>query len=278
MNHNFRQLQLIQRNKDWLSADITWSEKIAFYVAILISYGRLVATGKKSVRYLGHSFQYDNVATPLNLQNYPYEITRKIQRNIAVPITSILDIGGNIGQFAVTAEHTLPVVRRIDVLEPNPLVYKILKSNTSYSPKIKAFNYAVGSPDDTFYYEDGRSAIGSFVKANAGNQANLRQVPVKTTSDIAALTKQHSYDLIVIDVEGYEYNLVKLLKNISAQYLYLEVSGSGRSKNYKHAQLLKEVSRAFGSFDIVYQSELSGNMNTLEYLFKFNSDETDEKA
>jgi len=81
-----------------------------------------------------------------------------------------LDIGGNIGQFSVTIAK-LTAVKVIDVFEPNPYAYELLKPNTAQIKKISIHNIGIG-PDaqHRLHFVEGRSAIGSLLRENAGGQ------------------------------------------------------------------------------------------------------------
>ena len=57
---------------------------------------------------------------------------------------TILDVGANIGQFAVAATLYFPGAK-IYSFEPVPDVFKVLQENINKNPKIQAFNCALGN-------------------------------------------------------------------------------------------------------------------------------------
>lgn len=69
-------------------------------------------------------------------------------------------------------------------------------------------------------------------------------------SDVKNVTGRIEYDLVKVDVEGYELEVLKNLKNISMKYLFTEVSVS-RKKTFTHAQFYKVLRDDFGESDIL---------------------------
>jgi FkbM family methyltransferase len=234
-----KNLHFIDRNLAWLKSELPTSMKFSYYPNIIFSYARYFVSKNKHIKYLGRLFQFDNIATPLNLQAYPGDIKQGVINNISIKPKYILDIGGNIGQFAITTKYFLPNAR-IDIFEPNPEVYSILEKNTKEIKGLNIFNLAISKGDNIeFYFEPNRSATGSFLFENASdNQSRLKKILVKCTSDIQKETGRSHYDLVKIDVEGFEYDVIKLMKNMSFKYLFIEFSGVARTKKYSHSQLL----------------------------------------
>lgn len=126
-----KNLMLYRRNKEWWSSEVELKYKISYYAHLALSYARFFATRNKCVRYLGRPFVYDNIAGPLNLQGYPKEVGNYILANLSkdAKLERVLDIGGNIGQFATTLKYFCPDVA-IDIFEPNTNILPYLETNT----------------------------------------------------------------------------------------------------------------------------------------------------
>jgi FkbM family methyltransferase len=267
VSYALRNLKLIERNREWLAAPTSLTSKLAYYPAIAASYLRLGVRHSKSIKYLGSAFHYDNPATPLNLQNYPYEVGNKLLSHMASQPRYVLDVGANLGQFSTTLTHLCPETR-VDAFEPNPNVYGILKQNAN--DRIQCFNYALGptKADSEFFYEPNRSGIGSFFKENAGSEDRIEKITVHVLDDPAEVTKRHEYDLVKIDVEGFELEVLGALKGIQTKYLYIEVSGSGRRRSYSDSEISDAIRGTFGSFDIIYSSGVAAGTSTYELLLR----------
>jgi len=263
-------LKLIKRNGKWWSSTLSLYQKIIYYPAMMKSFIFAGLFNKRYIKYLGIKMEYDNKAIPLSLQLYPHEISKKILSNIDEKIYKVLDIGGNIGQFSITLSHFLDSKAKIDVIEPNPNIYGLLKNNTCDIQNINTYNIGIGdSGEHVLHFEPGKSATGSLYKKNAGNSEKLRKAKVNFTSNVHKLTSVKKYDLVKIDVEGYEFDLIRSAGKINAKYLFIEVSGLGRFKNYKHSELFMIIKENFGNFDILYITQATKDSNNFDMLLKF---------
>jgi FkbM family methyltransferase len=274
-----KNLMLVERNKEWLSSGIPLNQKLLYYPAFWSSYTRLVVSKDKHIRYFGRTFYYDNPATPFNLQNYPFEITHKVLRHMSITPKYVMDIGANIGQFPLTVAAVVPGVH-VDALEPNSEVFKILEKNIKSYPNVKAYNVGVGKPgkNDKMYFEPTRSGTGSLIPENAGDKEHIKEIPIKLVDDVPSVTKRKQYDLITIDVEGYEMDVVKCLKGVKTRYLFMEVSTQSRSKRYNHSELFDNVREALGDFDIVYTlGHSSLSTPTFDILLEFVDNKNSKK-
>jgi FkbM family methyltransferase len=267
VGHYAKNLKLAERNREWwASSYVDPSVKLAYYWYIAFSY----LTGAKKVKYLGANLWYDNPATPLNMQVYPYEISRKVIKNMDHPPKTVLDIGANIGQFSLTMNHALRRNVKIDSFEPNPFVYELLKKNVENSSNIRVHNYGIGARNETLqiYYDPRRTGIGSMIKQNAGVGATS-SAAAKITCNASNITRRTNYDLVKIDVEGYEFNAIQGLKSIRPKYLFIEISGAGRTKNYKHSRILNLIEKTWGEFDICYMGAYRNGSPTFDLLIRF---------
>ncbi len=261
-------LKLIERNQQWLQSGLPTRKKLGFYPFIGLSYLKMIV-GKKSIHYLGEPFYYDNPATPLNLQPYAYEISKKILRNMDKLPKTVLDIGGNIGQFSRTLLFVLDNKIEVDVFEPNTVILPLLHQNMQAHKNVRIFDYGVSGEEvaQKLYFEPNRSATGSLIAKNAGEK--VTGVDIKLTANPERLTGRKHYDLIKIDVEGFELEALAALSHISCRYLYIEVSGLGRKRSYTDAVLYKEIMDNLGEFEVLYASGSTTSSVTYELLLRF---------
>lgn len=266
--HIIKNLKLIERNREWLAdTGVSKFEKVDYYWRVAAS----ILMKKNKIKYLGADLYYDNPATPLNLQNYPYEIAKKIIANMDKEPMHVLDIGGNLGQFSLTTNSLLQKPAHIDVFEPNSFVFEFLKKNTKKYDNIHIHNYGLGEKDSRkiLYFNPKRTGVGSLMKGNAG-EGEVMEQEIAITSSPEKITKRKIYDLVKIDVEGYEYHALKALRNIKFEYLFIEFSGQGREKDYAHSEMLSTIRELWGEFDIYYCGGLSKDSDTFDLLLRVN--------
>jgi len=217
----------------------------------------------KEINYLGHTVYSDNVTTPVTLQSYPseiYNIAKYINLNNR---SLILDIGANIGHFSITLS-SLYTKSMVYSFEANPDIYKLLLKNVKEISQITPFNLAVGPEGNMpFYYVPGKSAKGSFIKSNAiinlgdvrASELNIDVVELSAET-CSKLDIPVTYDLIKIDVEGFEYSVLDALDKIKTKYIYLEFS-IGRESGYEFHELIKKIELTFGNIKIIFCDEIN---------------------
>ncbi len=115
------------------------------------------------------------------------------------------------------------------------------------------------------YFEPGRSGTGSLMRGNATDQAGtVSEIEVTLVSTVVLVTGRSAYDLVKVDVEGYEWHAVHALDGIQIGYLFMEVS-LNRVKDYAHSELYSLLESMFGAFDVVYSSACLQGCNHLRY-------------
>ncbi len=267
---NFSNLRLVKRNISWWKSDLSTAEKVAYYFSMLLSMTRSAVLKKNYIKYLGHTLYYDNFVTPMSLQFYPLDIKDILQNSTNIHIKRALDIGGNIGQFSLSLSHALDEKVKIDVLEPNVNIIELLNKNTSSSGNIHVYNQGIGDPSvKHLYYAPGKSGEGSIYKQNASLKKPSIKTPISLVNDVVKITGRDSYDLVKIDVEGYEYSLLKNLKPFRTKLLFLEITGQERFKNYTHSELFSLIEKRFGKFDVLFQSAIDAKSIKYDILIRF---------
>lgn len=266
LKHYLRNLKLIERNREWWAASgVTPGEKIGYYGSIARSYARR----DKVIHYLGRDLHFDNPATPLVLQNYPYEISHKVLANMDLVPRTMLDVGANLGQFSLTMHRALDGAIAIDAFEPNPYVFRFLAQNVQEIESIRLYEYGIGDVDSEaqIHFDPTRTGIGSIIEENAGDPTET--AVIKISADPASLTGRKEYDLVKVDVEGYEMPAITGLAGIRPRYLFLEVSGLGRAKDYTHSRLFAQIREQWGEFDLSYIVGYRRADATFDILVKF---------
>jgi len=119
---------------------------------------------------------------------------------------TVIDVGAFIGNYTLLAARQVGHQGLVISLEPNPQSYKRLKRNIELNEftNIKVFNCAAGEKSGMKHFN---------MKSFLSNIDSLNQsrvvVEVKTLDDIIKENRIESVKLVKIDVEGYEYAVLK---------------------------------------------------------------------
>jgi FkbM family methyltransferase len=124
-------------------------------------------------------------------------------------IKHIFDIGGNIGILAVIMANHFPEAK-IYSFEPVKENFDILLQNIAPYPNVVAFNYGLGSKNETkdIYMSDDSNNFGGFSLHKVGvNLENKTQIQIKDINDVIDEIGVE-IDLVKIDTEGSEYDIL----------------------------------------------------------------------
>lgn len=148
------------------------------------------------------------------------------------PSLTILDIGANIGAFAVWATYKWPHAK-IMCYEPIDSSYEFLLQNARDKPQVQCFNVAVGATAESGrFMHFGRDNRGqcSFYKAPEQRDSGTR-VEVIAASDLPRA------DIIKLDVEGAE---LEILENMAYQPDVYLIEYHSPRKRSRIAELLSD--------------------------------------
>lgn len=138
-------------------------------------------------------------------------------KRYAPEVNTILDVGANKGQFALSAAHYYPKAD-IHSFEPIPEVYAVLKQNTRNVSGIQAYNFALGSTTGMLeFYANHYSHASSALHVSSLQQRLLPQtaeadqinVPVKCLDDLLPQIAMIHPVLLKLDVQGFEKEVLK---------------------------------------------------------------------
>jgi FkbM family methyltransferase len=152
---------------------------------------------------------------------------------------TILDIGANIGAFAVWASLRWPG-STIHSYEANPETFPYLKRNTAANPRIQCTHAAVypgGQATMPFFYRfagDGEAGLSAYMGETFRNGADGRIVDVPVVAP-ATLPKA---DIVKLDIEGGEAAVLAAL-DLTGTALVLSEFQNRRNRQEMQAALAK---------------------------------------
>lgn len=120
---------------------------------------------------------------------------------------TFVDIGANIGGYALCVASFAGPSARILAVEPQPDVFDRLTYNIGLNPSgtVKAVACAIADkPGDLTLFLDPRNSGESSVKVMASSQAKTIRVPATTLLDLVRKERLEHLDAVKLDVEGAE--------------------------------------------------------------------------
>lgn len=193
-----------------------------------------IAANRRTIRYLDHTFHYDNRLAPAMLPAYLQEIRRlDAVVNLAAART-VLDVGANVGQFGATAAWRFPDLQ-VWSFEPNPEAYALLQANARQVDNWHTVPFGIAATEQEveLWFVPGKSAQGSTRRENATagllvTNARAVRVPLQplTTDTSARLEIPLQVDVLKVDVEGAEASALRGLAAVRWQWLALETSAN----------------------------------------------------
>jgi FkbM family methyltransferase len=125
------------------------------------------------------------------------------------PNGTILDVGGNIGVFAVHAARDLVPQGRVIAIEPNPNSFSVMTEHLRMNQlgNVRLIQGAVASGSDPVSLHVSRQSSSDTIFASADQQKEQYvRVPVISGKD--ALRLSEAYELVKLDCEGGEFALL----------------------------------------------------------------------
>ena len=121
-------------------------------------------------------------------------------------IRNFWDIGANVGLYSVFIGIRYGC--NINSFEPAKKYYKFLEYNTSFSERIKTHNFGIGSSDGIVNIILTEEPGSNFISINKLDKKinNVETCQLKTIKNLQGIEPPN---LVKIDVEGFEYEILK---------------------------------------------------------------------
>lgn len=143
--------------------------------------------------------------------------TQQYIRNIKEGM-HVLEIGANIGYYALIAANLLGKSGKVYAFEPNPKSLKLLNMNiylNGYKDMFEVYPYGVGSENEVCeFYVMNKNNTSGFTKKKGSDLIEKEKLNLKVVCLDDFFAKGVKIDYFRMDVEGYEYNIINGMKNI----------------------------------------------------------------
>ncbi|WP_212003647.1 FkbM family methyltransferase [Chitinophaga sp. HK235] len=129
---------------------------------------------------------------------------------------TVLDVGANIGQFALAIAHRYPQAH-VYSFEPVPATYRQLQQHTRKVPAIRTFNFALGSSEGALEFYSNEYSHASSALQVSPEQIQLQPQTARTHKMTVPVTQlDHLQDLVLksptllkLDVQGFEQEVLR---------------------------------------------------------------------
>ena len=185
--------------------------------------GEPFSTGQHVVRYLPGTrptrIQYAN-SSETTARNDARQIL--LLRDSVKPGDFIVDVGGNVGQYAVLLAALVGENGMVVTFDPSPEARLILKKNlelNAFSDRVKVESIALFDRKGSHsFYTRGEHAMASLERAGFGTTADATDIDVTTVStttldEYLAEQKLPAPAWVKIDAEGAEINILRGASN-----------------------------------------------------------------
>lgn len=212
-----------------------------------------VALNRRSIRYLGHEFSYENRFEPFLMPSYLELVQLLRDRAGLASARTILDVGGNVGQFGAAVTWLNPGVR-IWSFEPSPVALPLIERNAARTGAgrwtVHPFGIASNAREVDLWFVPGKSSQGSVHATNAthgliGGTATSVVVTLRPLDASAARENgvPAEVDIVKVDVEGAEREALRGLAGVRWHFLLLEISQEreGSMTQDEALRLIKEI-------------------------------------
>lgn len=162
-----------------------------------------------------------------------------------------LDIGSNIGYYALLESKKIGKSGVVWSIEPSPENFSILTDNIKLldNNNVKAFNFAIGDKNAEIEFIISKKSNWSKVKEESDlveEEDKIIKVPLKTLDSFALENDLKKIDLVRMDVEGYENKIIfggleffKKFKPIIMIEIHKMIMGKGET--IRILEKLKEI-------------------------------------
>jgi FkbM family methyltransferase len=127
-------------------------------------------------------------------------------RALVAPGETVIDVGANIGSTALACAAAVGPKGRVVALEPHPRTFRLLAGNVDFNPGavVEALNLGAGVEAGELRFSDSRSD-----DMNRVDGSGPMRVAVRRLDDLAVERGLGEVSLLKIDVEGYEWSVLK---------------------------------------------------------------------
>lgn len=167
--------------------------------------------------------------------------------NAIRPSDVVLDVGANIGQYAVLAGARTAGSGKVFAVEPNEAVAGFLARNVAenrLAPHVSVLRVAAWDSETTLFLDEGEHAnCGTVEVSEVRTERHSRGVPARRLDTVLAERGCRKLDIVKLDIEGAElralHGLTGILDQDPPRAVYCELLAGHGKGGSSEADLLK---------------------------------------
>lgn len=191
----------------------------------------------------------EGISTELQIYESHEPLTTHLMINELKQDMICVDLGSNIGYYAVIESNLIGETGKIFAIEPSPVNFPVLKSNLENQKmnNFLAFNIAIGDKNEEMEFIISSKSNWSKIRMNnekINPEDKIIKIPVKTLDSFVNENNITKIDILRMDVEGFEYNILlganKILEKFKPK-IFVEIHKMylGKGKTYEIFNELK---------------------------------------
>jgi len=217
------------------------------------------------------------ISTELQIYESHEPLTTHLMINELKQDMVCIDLGSNIGYYAVIESNMIGKSGKIFAIEPSPINFPILKLNLENQKKnnFLTYNIAIGDKNEEMEFIISSKSNWSKIRMNnekINPEDKIIKIPVKTLDSFVKENNITKIDLLRMDVEGFEYNIILGANNVLEKYkpkIFVEIHKMYLGKE-KTSEIFNELKNK--GYEIkyyiprIYDSPIIGKLNDIKKI------------
>jgi FkbM family methyltransferase len=219
----------------------------------------------------------EGISTELQIYESHEPLTTHLIINELKQDMVCIDLGSNIGYYAVIESNIIGKSGKIFAIEPSPINFPILKVNleNQKNNNFSAYNIAIGDKNEEMEFIISTKSNWSKIRMNnekVNSDDKIIKIPVKTLDYFVNENNIKKIDILRMDVEGFEYNILLGANEVLEKFkpkLFIEIHKMylGKEKTYQIFNDLKNKKYEVKYYiPRIYDSPIIGKLKDIKKI------------
>jgi FkbM family methyltransferase len=158
----------------------------------------------------------DGVGFPLFVNRAYEPLETAFLRSALKPGMCFVDVGANIGYYTTMASQLVGTGGQVIAIEPDPYNFRLLTANVQANRlnNVVLLNLALGSQPGDGFLSRSRANLGDHRLWDCGDEREHVRVRIDTLDNIIDSRGLREPDFVKMDVQGYEYQVVRGMQKV----------------------------------------------------------------